>query len=183
MCKNVVAALCVSVAMVAAVPAAASIVSFDVDATAGGGAPPVPTPFTPGVDSISFNADFENGDTEAFLALTMTGDGSFDMSAILGFGEFEKFELEFTGFPGGLPTTFTPDGSGVFGTIGVPSFNVESGDLVQIKITASPAVDGTASVNWFASSQVAPIPLPASLPLLLAGIGGFAALRARKKAA
>lgn len=37
-------------------------------------------------------------------------------------------------------------------------------------------------INFTVADSVAAVPLPASLPLLLAGVGGFAALRRRRKA-
>ena len=50
-------------------------------------------------------------------------------------------------------------------------------------INVSPSITTGTRPFTFNASFIAPVPLPASLPLLLAGIGGFAALRRRKKKA
>lgn len=75
------------------------------------------------------------------------------------------------------------DGNGTVQDLGqnlIHSFNLGAGESVTFDtfLAAGTSLsDGIANYD----AVVAPVPLPASLPLMLAGLGGFAALRRRNK--
>lgn len=79
---------------------------------------------------------------------------------------------------------FTPltDDAGADVQSGLFSFAVMAGDDFGFYVESRDGILGTATATFVGSGPfVAPVPLPASLPLALVGLGGLAALRRRKK--
>lgn len=139
-----------------------------------------------GLDGMTF--DLTNpGETETFDFLTFTGDGSglatYDITANLA---FVTPDVSATGsgtsgvalFYGSIAGGTLSWDSGVpaqvgFGDGGLATINFEGGTGIFLGDTATTA----ASVKL----DVAPIPLPAAGWMLLAGLGGIAAMKRRKK--
>ena len=140
--------------------------------------------FLPDFSEISITFYFD--DFYTFSALTIFGGDSFGNNIP---GNITGFDVEIGGTTASISTT------GFGGTssdadlrndladlIGTGLENAAANSITISKFTSSgQGFNGINIGEFTARGVVAPVPLPASLPLLIGGIGGLMALRRRKK--
>ena len=171
-----------------AAQAQADPLSFDLsgltDAFFGGGV-------TGGFDFDPEDGTFGNVDIAGISATYGAGSGVFLPGAeVAGFGLFDDglfrfssgdvtLQFSLTGFDvaaSGLAAGETRTLDGIIGAEGVFDADFQ---LVDPFAPSSAVLTGAVEVTRRADDVVAPIPLPAGLPMLLAGLAGLAAVRRR----
>lgn len=146
-----------------------------------------------GGNSVVEGADLSFIDFDAvFVSVEVDGDGNFVADAAPGL-DITSFDLSQSIFGVGMDTAVDVAASTLSILYDVTGSNDFSGDnfvLAVLDFGAGSFFDpfdvsqmdfAFAELQVLSASRISPVPLPAGLPLMLAGLGGFAVLSRRRK--